>query len=215
MKCLEKNRARRYETANELARDLERHLHDEPVTARPPSTLYRFQKLVRRNTLAFAAAGAIAAALVIGLGVSTWEYFQEKEARNRAVAAERAQTLLRQQAEAAQKTAETEASKSRQVAQFLEDMLQGVSPSVALGRDTKLLREILDKTAERVGKDLKDQPEVEAELRQVIGNVQRALGEYEKAEAILRESLAIRRKLFGDEHLSVADSLFALGGFLD
>jgi serine/threonine protein kinase len=215
MRCLEKNRSRRYATANGLARDLERHLHDEPVSARPPSALYRVQKLVRRNKLAVGAASAIAAALVIGLAVSSWMYSREKIARERAVTAEQAQVRLRQQAEADRKKAETESSKSRQVAQFLKDMLSGVGPSVALGRDATLLREILDKTAERVGKDLKDQPEVEAELRQVIGNVQRALGEYDKAEAMLRESLAIRRRIFGEEHLSVADSLLALGGFLD
>jgi serine/threonine protein kinase len=57
MKCLEKDRTRRYETANGLALDLQRHLANEPVVARPPSNLYRFQKLVRRNKLAFAAVG--------------------------------------------------------------------------------------------------------------------------------------------------------------
>jgi hypothetical protein len=67
MKCLEKDRTRRYETANGLAMDLQRHLDDEPVIARPPSTAYRFQKLVRRNKLAFAAATGITAALVLGL----------------------------------------------------------------------------------------------------------------------------------------------------
>src|SRR5262245_62074879 len=61
MKCLEKDRARRYETANGLAADLKRHLNNEPVVARPPSAAYRFQKLVRRNKLAFMAAGAVAA----------------------------------------------------------------------------------------------------------------------------------------------------------
>src|SRR5207247_1484286 len=63
MKCLEKDRTRRYETANGLAADLHRHLENEPVVARPPSNLYRFDKLVRRNKLAFAAAGAVALAL--------------------------------------------------------------------------------------------------------------------------------------------------------
>src|SRR5207302_1399025 len=58
MKALEKDRARRYETANGLASDIQRYLADEPVVARPPSKLYRFQKLARRNKLAFAAAGA-------------------------------------------------------------------------------------------------------------------------------------------------------------
>src|SRR6266498_2446411 len=55
-KCLEKDRNRRYETANSLATDIQRHLDSEPVVARPPSTVYRFQKLVRRNKLQFAAA---------------------------------------------------------------------------------------------------------------------------------------------------------------
>ncbi len=87
MKCLHKDRTRRYETANELARDIERHLHSEPVAARPPNKLYRFRKFVRRNKLAFAA-GVTTAALVIGLVVSTWLLFREKAARHRAVAAE-------------------------------------------------------------------------------------------------------------------------------
>ena len=60
MKCLEKDRTRRYETANGLASDIERHINNEPVVARPPSQLYRFQKLVRRNKLAFAAASSVA-----------------------------------------------------------------------------------------------------------------------------------------------------------
>src|SRR5216117_349012 len=63
MKCLEKDRMRRYETANGLASDIRRHLNNEPVVARPPSAAYRFQKLVRRNKLAFAGASAVAVAL--------------------------------------------------------------------------------------------------------------------------------------------------------
>jgi hypothetical protein len=67
MKCLEKNRARRYETANALARDIECHLNHEPVTARPPSTACRVQKFVRRNKLMAAAGAAVATALAIGV----------------------------------------------------------------------------------------------------------------------------------------------------
>jgi len=67
LKCLEKDRARRYETANGLARDIERHLNSEPVTARPPSNLYRLQKLVRRNRLTFAAGGAVALVMLVAL----------------------------------------------------------------------------------------------------------------------------------------------------
>ncbi len=71
MKCLEKDRTRRYATANALAMDLQRHLNDEPVEACPPSRSYRFQKLVRRNKLAFAAASAVLLVLTIGLVVFT------------------------------------------------------------------------------------------------------------------------------------------------
>src|SRR5207302_645002 len=70
MKALEKDRSRRYESANGLAMDIQRHLDNEPVMACPPSKLYRFQKLVHRNKLVVAAVGAVAAALIIGLGVS-------------------------------------------------------------------------------------------------------------------------------------------------
>src|SRR6266852_5478442 len=72
MKALEKDRTRRYDTANGLSMDIQRHLKNEPVVARPPSNLYRVQKLVRRNKLAFAAAAAVTIALIVALGVSTW-----------------------------------------------------------------------------------------------------------------------------------------------
>ena len=84
MKCLEKDRTRRYETANGLAHDVLCHLRSEPVLARPPSRMYRFQKLVRRNKAAFAAVGAVAAALVLGLGLSTWLFLRERTARREA-----------------------------------------------------------------------------------------------------------------------------------
>jgi serine/threonine protein kinase/Flp pilus assembly protein TadD len=106
MKALEKDRTRRFESASGLALDVQRFLKNEPIEARPPSGLYRFQKLVRRNKTAFAAAAAIVAALVLGLGLSLYLFVQErhalrneKEAVRRAVAAERRQAELREQAE--------------------------------------------------------------------------------------------------------------------
>ncbi len=80
MKALEKDRGRRYETANGLAMDIERHLNNEPVVARPPGSFYRFQKMVRRNKLVFAAASAVAVALLAGLGIATWSFLREREA---------------------------------------------------------------------------------------------------------------------------------------
>ncbi len=95
MKCLEKDRTRRYETANGLARDLERHLNDEPVVARPPSAAYRLQKFVRRNKVMVASTAAVVLVLVLGVLVSTWQAI-------RATTAESEQRRLRQSAQTAQ-----------------------------------------------------------------------------------------------------------------
>jgi serine/threonine protein kinase/WD40 repeat protein len=106
MKCLEKDRTRRYETANELALDLKRHLANEPVVARPPTVGYRLQKAWRRNRLLYSAAVAVAAALVIGLALAAFGWRQALRERNRALlaranaeAAQTSEAALRQQAE--------------------------------------------------------------------------------------------------------------------
>ena len=99
MKALEKDRKRRYETANALAQDIQRYLNNEPVVARPPSRTYRLQKLVRRNKAVFASGFAITLILICGSAVSTWLFLREREARKRAVAAEQQEAHLRQIAE--------------------------------------------------------------------------------------------------------------------
>jgi serine/threonine protein kinase len=96
MKTLEKDRQRRYETADGLAMDLQRYLDNEPVVARPPSRWYRLRKLVHRNKAVFAAGAAVAVALVIGLGTSTWLFVREREARQE-------QARLREEAERREK----------------------------------------------------------------------------------------------------------------
>src|SRR5262245_18403583 len=95
MKCLEKDRARRYESASDLAADVERFLGHQAIVARPPSRLYRLQKLIRRNRLAVSAMAAVLGALDLGLGLSTWQFLEKSKA-------EREQIRLRQQAEKAQ-----------------------------------------------------------------------------------------------------------------
>ena len=100
MKALEKDRTRRFETANALAADLQRFLNNEPVEARPPSSFYRFQKLVRRNKVAFAAISGIVTALALGLVVSLNLYIKEKAALRHALQIEQEEVGLRKQAEA-------------------------------------------------------------------------------------------------------------------
>jgi WD40 repeat protein len=102
MKCLEKDRARRYESANGLAADIQRHLKCEPVIARPPSRWYEFQKTVRRHKFGFASAAAIIVVLALGVVVSTVQAM-------RATRAERNQESLRRQAEQTRQEAEARA----------------------------------------------------------------------------------------------------------
>ena len=100
MKCLEKDRNRRYETASGLATDLKRYLAQEPVVARPPSPGYRFQKAFQRNRLVFIAVTIVAIALLLATGVSTWQVLETRRAQQ-------AETAQRLAAQAAQKRAET------------------------------------------------------------------------------------------------------------
>jgi WD40 repeat protein/tRNA A-37 threonylcarbamoyl transferase component Bud32 len=121
MKCLEKDRTHRYETANGLARDLERHLSHQPVMARPPSTAYRMQKFVRRNKVIVAAGSAVAGALVLGIVISTWQAIRARQAEGKAAKALKSEAAQRQKAEKAQegeaaqrKVAEDKTEESRQ-----------------------------------------------------------------------------------------------------
>ena len=204
MKAMEKDRTRRYETANGLAMDVKRLLANEAIAARPPSNFYRFSKQVQRNKLLFVGITVISVLLLASLVVVSVSLARERESRRLLGAA-----LL--QAKSDESKARTEAAKSQQVKHFLEDMLQGVSPSVARGRDTTMLREILDRTAQRVGTELTNQPAVEAELRSVVGALYRGVGDYVQAEKMDREALAIYRKLLGPESPEAAAALQDLG----
>ncbi len=190
MKALEKDRTRRYETASGLALDIQRHLANETILARPPSKLYKLQKLVLRNKLLFIGIGVIALLLVASLIVVSASLAKERRSRREAEAA---------------------SVKSQQVTKFLEGMLNGVGPSIAAGQDTIILRKILDQTAERVGKEMTNQPAVEAELGTLIGRLYRQIGNFDRAEEMVRAALAIRRRTFGTESPETAASLNELG----
>jgi eukaryotic-like serine/threonine-protein kinase len=193
MKCLEKDRARRYETANGLAADIQRHLNNEPVVACPPSNVYRLQKLVRRNKLIFLAISAVIAALIIGLGVSTWMFFKEQQAR--------------QQAETQRKIAETEAAKATAISDFFQQSLRAANPDEIKGSDYTVRRLLDDYSAGLDGK-FTNQPEIEAAVRETMGIAYYRLGAPDKAQAHLDRALLLRRRLYG-EHEQVAESLTA------
>ncbi|MFN0137002.1 MAG: tetratricopeptide repeat protein [Phycisphaerae bacterium] len=225
MKCLEKDRCRRYESVKELAVDVERHQAGKPVVAAPPSFEYAFGKFVRRHRMALAATSAVLFTLILGFGVSTVFYFQERDARRRAVDAEATQKSLREQAddareaEASQRAAaetqrdiaRTEAAKAEKINAFLQNMLSAIEPDRAKGREITV-RETLDEASARIDDDaLHDEPDVQAALRSTIGRVYARLARYEDAERHLVAALNARRALFGEEHALVASSMLELG----
>ena len=138
MKCLEKDRTRRYETANGLASDLKRHLSNETVMARPPSSAYRLQKLVRRNKLVCAAGVSVAAALVLGIIVSAAQAIRATRAKREALAAQAEEAKQRQQADAARGQAEG----------LVSFMIQDLQPSLKDYGRLSLLRQVDEKTVD-------------------------------------------------------------------
>lgn len=123
MKALEKDRPRRYQTANGLAMEIQRYLAHEPVLARPPSRFYLLRKLVRRNQVTFTAAAVVFLALSAGFGTSTWLFLREREARKIAVDAKERESSLR---EAAERGAANELV-LRQAAESREKSIQAAS----------------------------------------------------------------------------------------
>ena len=143
MKCLEKDRTRRYETANGLVADIRRHLSNEPVVARPPSTVYRFQKMVRRNKLACTAGLAVAAALLLGIIASTWQSVRATHAKQEALAAQASESVQRQKAEAnEQKAVEAQANETKLREQA--EVAELAARQRAYGSDMNVARQALD-----------------------------------------------------------------------
>ncbi|MDF1729771.1 MAG: serine/threonine-protein kinase, partial [Sulfitobacter sp.] len=178
MKALEKDRTRRYETANGFSADIARFLTDTPVTAVPPSAGYQLRKFVRRNRGRVIAASLLVGVVVLGLiGTTTgmlWAVEEKKaaedareqalqakteaetekskaiEARSDADAARERAEEARGAAELAEAQTKVELARANEVKKLITDMLGGASPAVARGADTSLLEEILNGTRQRL-----------------------------------------------------------------
>ena len=187
MKALEKDRNRRYETANGLAADLRRYLDDEPVQACPPSALYRFRKFGRRNRAALTTVALVAAALVVGTGVSTWQAVRATQARKEAAQQRDLARANFQKAHQAVDTYLTEVSEDQLLDQpglqplrskLLKSALQYYQAFVEeRGADPSLQRDLAE-AYRRVGSitsEIGSKDEAEPPLRQAIGLFQTLL----------------------------------------
>lgn len=213
MKALEKDRTRRYETANDLAADVMRHLTGRPVEAGPPSAWYRLAKSARRNRVALTTATLVGLALVAGAGVSLWQAGQARKAQRKAEAAEGRATneaasarLSQRRAEAAEARAATEAAIARAVNDFLQSDLLGQATGVPeagaeTGGDARLtVREAIDRASARVEQRFRDQPLVEAAIRTAIGNAYNSLNANQLAVPHLERAVRLRQELLGPHH---------------
>ena len=213
MKCLEKDRDRRYATPLALAEDLGHYLKNEPVIARPPSTSYRFNKLVRRNKAAVAAALLFAMILISATVVSLRFSFIAEQQRQAAFDALRERDTALASEQVAKADAEqraVEAENERAVAQsinaFLNDRLLGSVVPEREGRNV-LVRDMLITAAHELDTSPPGIPLVEASLRRTIGHTFRSLGYYEDSERHLRRSLELWESIEGEDSLLTADIL--------
>jgi serine/threonine protein kinase/tetratricopeptide (TPR) repeat protein len=161
LKAMEKDRGRRYETANGLAMDLGRYLRNEPIAARPPTTWYRVRKFTRRNRVAVAAGTAVVAALVAGVVLAT----------------------------RAERVAQREAQTAQEVSDFLTGLFEVGDPSAAQGTSLTA-KEILDRGAARIRSELGDRPLVQARLMATMGEAYHGLGRLDAAASLTTEALA-------------------------
>lgn len=201
LRCLEKDPALRYQSAGDLAQDLNRWLTGEPVTAGGTGAWSTLRHTVRRHR---AALGIVSAALLVAGGVAV----TMSVLYARAVSAEAESRSRLTQVEAARTEAEHQASEKDLVNQFLRDMLAAADPS-ADGRQAKVV-DILDRASKQLEHDGKLSAEAKAALHQTIGNTYVSLGQNTDADPHLREALASRGKLLGPDHPDTVTSMVNL-----
>src|SRR6185503_9191942 len=126
MKALDKDRQRRYETANGLAMDIRRYLAGEPVAAAPPSAAYQLRKFVRRHSVMVTSGGAVAAALLLGAAAFAWQASVARDQRDKAIEAQRAADEQRNRAVAAEASAGENAKLAEVQATLALGTLQGL-----------------------------------------------------------------------------------------
>jgi serine/threonine protein kinase/tetratricopeptide (TPR) repeat protein len=210
MTALEKDRGRRYQTANAFADDLHRYIKNETVSARPPSRLYQFQKLVSRHKVGFAAFGIVMVTLVAGLSSTILSLAKEKKARHDADLARHDADDQRKKAQAGEQNALTEATRSTAMTEFLKQMLIG--PDQPAVKRVLTIREVLDNMVERLGKEFTSQPAVQADLKVTMAEAYGTVAVWDKGEALLRSALDFYKQAPAGAEKRIADALSALSG---
>ena len=187
MKALHKEKERRYQSPAAIAQDLTRYRAGHPIEARPDSRRYRLGKFIVRHRIGVAASAAfvmLSAAYVVKAAID----------RNRIERALREATLGTYKAE--------------QTTDFMLGLFEASETGETM-TDTVRAREMLGRGVERA-REMKAQPELQAQMLDVIGRLYSHVGEYKRAQPLLEEALTMRKKLYGSTHVDVATTLLSL-----
>jgi serine/threonine protein kinase/tetratricopeptide (TPR) repeat protein len=208
MKCLEKDRNRRYGSASGLADDIRLHLDDQPVAAGPPGALYRLRKFSRRHKGVLAAGTLITTALVLGLAGTTWGMMRATKEAKRANDAVAAETLAKVAAQSSERAAIASAKRAESIGLFMTTALKAADAyNVGGGQKVTVLEAMENALADVEKGRFADDPEAEAAVLQTIGTVMQNNGALQRARAVLRRSLDQRRKVFTGDRVEIAESL--------
>ena len=188
LKAMHKDPSRRYLSVEQFSEDIRRHLVGIPVIACKETVGYRLSKFIQRHKVGFTLSSLLIVLLVISIITISWQANVASEERD---------------------NARIEAKKFERVNMFLQGMLSSVDPN-ELGRDVKVY-DILEKAADDIKTELKDQPEIEADINRTLGNTYVSLGEYDQAKPHLYNYLSINENLYGTESKQVAQSLHDIG----
>lgn len=206
MKCLEKDRTRRYETVNGLAADIQRYLGGEAVLAAPPSAAYRLQKLIKRNKGPVVAASVLLVVLIAGIIGTTSGLLEAQRAR-------RAETDARIDAQ-------QQAEIAREVNQFLtEDLLSAVDPTRTANRQITV-REVVDEAARRIEHRFENSPQIGGSIEKTLGQLYARLAVFDRAQHHLQRAYELFRRALGetaratlDVRGSIDDVIYQTGRF--
>lgn len=185
LKALRKESTERYDSAQSMLDDIERFENSLPVTARRDSVLYRSKKFIKRHSLSLMFSG-----FILFLVVAFTLFYTQRIADEKRIA-------------------ELQAQKAEQVTLFLMDMFEANSPSQSAG-EIITARDMLERGEAEAAK-LEGYPELKAQMYEVIGEIYRRLGQYNKSESLLRQSLTIRQEIYGNYHTETVGTFDKLG----
>jgi serine/threonine protein kinase len=186
MKAIEKDPGRRYATASELSADIGRYLSHEPVLARPASATYRTRKYIRRHPVGVT---VVAGVVLLLAGFAGMQFFQLRRTTR-------------------------ERDRANRVTEFMEGMFKISDPSEARGNSITA-REVLDKESKDIDTGLTQDPELQAQMMHVMGDVYKDLGLFPRAQLLYERSAEIRRRTLGPENAETLRSMDDLGWILN